>query len=93
MKTFVHFTEDIAQRRIELKQRSDANVKSYYDKIRAHKKSVEDAKERDQEKENLKKKLRKSLQLKSMTKMSWVLHKFVKLVAKPLVKIVSNQHQ
>ncbi len=61
MKTFVQFTEDIAQRRIELKQRSDANVKSYYDKIRAHKKSVEDAKERDQEKENLKKEIKKEL--------------------------------
>ena len=65
MKTFQQFNEDIAQRRAELKQRSADNMKSFYSKAAAHKKSSDEVRqrkqERDSEKEELKREIKREL--------------------------------
>jgi len=65
MKTFQQFNEDIAQRRAELKQRSADNMKSFYSKAAAHKKSADEVRqrkqERDSEKEELKREIKREL--------------------------------
>jgi len=61
MKTFQQFNEDIAQRRAELKQRSADNMKSFYSKAAAHKKSADEVRQRKQEREELKREIKREL--------------------------------